>query len=132
MTRILAYSKNLGYKTVSVSLQLANDEILQNLEYFLQWFCARVSKQLDLPNTIADFWTQSLGSKSNATDYFEDAILVNIDCPLVIAIDELNQLFAYPDIAREFLLLLRTWSEQAKARVADSYRNPSAIKSCRF
>ena len=120
MTRILAYSKNLGYKTVSVSLQLANDEILQNLECFLQWFCARVSKQLDLPNTIANIWTHSLGSKSNATDYFEDAILVNLDRPLVIAIDELNQLFAYPDIAREFLLLLRTWSEQAKARVADS------------
>jgi transcriptional regulator with XRE-family HTH domain len=120
MTRMLAYSKNLGYKTVSVNLQLANDEILQNLEYFLQWFCARVSKQLDLPNTIANFSTHYLGSKSNATDYFEDVILANLDCPLVIAIDELNQLFAYPDITREFLLLLRTWSEQAKARVADS------------
>ncbi|MGJ5634236.1 AAA-like domain-containing protein [Nostoc sp. CALU 1950] len=120
MTRILAYSKNLGYKTVSVSLQLANDEILQNLECFLQWFCARVSKQLDVPNTIANFWTDSLGSKSNATDYFEDVILANLDRPLVIAIDELNQLLAYPDITREFLLLLRTWSEQAKARVADS------------
>lgn len=120
MTRILAYSKNLGYKIVSVSLQLANDEILQNLESFLQWFCARVSKQLDLPNTIANFWDHSLGSKSNATDYFEDVILVNLDQPLVIAIDELSQLFAYHDITREFLLLLRTWSEQAKAGVLDS------------
>ncbi|MBU7586454.1 MAG: AAA-like domain-containing protein [Nostoc sp. TH1S01] len=120
MTRILAYSKNLGYQTVSVSLQLANDEILQNLERFLQWFCARVSKQLDLPNTIANFWDDALGSKSNATDYFEDVILANLNRPLVIAIDELNHLFAYPDIAREFLLLLRTWCEQAKARVVDS------------
>jgi hypothetical protein len=65
-----------------------------------------------------DFWDNSLGSKSNATDYFEDILLANLDRPLVIAIDELNQLFAYPDIAREFLLLLRTWSEQAKVRVA--------------
>ncbi|WP_392535820.1 AAA-like domain-containing protein [Nostoc sp. C117] len=46
MTRILAYSKNLGYKTVSVSLQLANDEILQNLERFLQWFCARLNERV--------------------------------------------------------------------------------------
>ncbi|AFY41398.1 AAA-like domain-containing protein [Nostoc sp. PCC 7107] len=120
MTRILAYSKNLGYQTVSVSLQLANDEILHNLERFLQWFCARVSKQLNLPNTIANFWDDTLGSKSNATDYFEDVILANLNRPLVIAIDELNQLFTYPDIAREFLLLLRTWCEQAKARVVDS------------
>ena len=128
MTRILARACSLGYHTVSLNLQLADAEILQNLERFLQWFCARVSKQLDLPNATADFWDNSLGSKANATDYFEDILLTNCaprsgslrDRPLVIAIDELNQLFAYPDIAREFLLLLRTWSERAKARVADS------------
>jgi AAA-like domain len=126
MTRILAYAKTQGDRTVSLNLQLADADILQNLERFLQWFCARVSKQLKLPTNrrsakqIADFWDNSLGSKSNATDYFEDVILANLDRPLVIAIDELNQLFAYPNIAREFLLLLRTWSEKAKARVADS------------
>ena len=128
MSRILARARSLSYHTVSVSLQLTNGEILQNLKRFLQWFCARVSKQLGLSNAIAggalsataDFWDNQLGSKSNATDYFEDVLLANLARPLVMAIDELNQLFAYPDIAREFLLLLRTWSEQAKARVADS------------
>ncbi|MEH2219904.1 MAG: AAA-like domain-containing protein [Nostoc sp.] len=127
MTRILAYSETIGDRTVSVNLQLANDEILQNLDRFLKWFCARVSKQLDLPNEIANFWDNSLGSKSNATDYFQDVILTNLDrgvssrenSPLVIAIDELNQLFAYSDIASEFLQLLRTWSEQAKEDNAD-------------
>ncbi len=128
MSRILARARSLSYHTVSVSLQLTNGEILQNLKRFLQWFCARVSKQLGLSNAIAggalsataDFWDNQLGSKSNATDYFEDVLLANLARPLVMAIDELNQLFAYPDIAREFLLLLRTWSEQAKAKVADS------------
>ena len=128
MSRILARARSLSYHTVSVSLQLTNGEILQNLERFLQWFCARVSKQLGLSNAIAggalsattNFWDNYMGSKGNATDYFEDVLLANLARPLVMAIDELNQLFAYPDIAREFLLLLRTWSEQAKARVADS------------
>ena len=120
MSRILAYAKILGYHTVSVSLQLADAEILQNLERFLQWFCVRVSKQLDLSNEIAGFWNNSWGSKSNATDYFNDFILGNLNLPLVIAIDKLNELFAYPNIAREFLQLLRTWSELAKARVAES------------
>ncbi|MBC1221821.1 AAA-like domain-containing protein [Nostoc sp. UCD121] len=127
MTRILAYANSQGHRAVSVNLQLANDEILQNLERFLKWFCARVSKQLDLPNESASFWNNSLGSKSNTTDYFQDVILPNLDRgvssrenrPLVIAINELNQLFAYPDVAREFLLLLRTWSEQGKEADAD-------------
>ncbi len=130
MSRIIAYAKSLGYQTVSLNLQLADAEILQNLKHFLQWFCARVSKELEFPHPhspevsaherIANFWDNSLGSKSIATDYFNDAILANLVRPLVIAIDELNQLFAYPDIAREFLQLLRTWSEQAKAGVAES------------
>ncbi len=127
MTRILAYAKTLGAHTVSVNLQLANDEILQNLEHFLRWFCTRASRQLDLPDVNANFWDNSLGSKSTATDYFEDVILANLvgaaspreNPPLVIAIDELSRLFAYPDIACEFLLLLRTWSEQSKADNAD-------------
>ncbi len=128
MSRILAYAKSLGYQTVSLNLQLADAEILQNLERFLKWFCVRVSKQLGLPNQTANFWDNSLGSKANATDYFEDIILANCvratspkeNRPLVIAIDELNQLFAYPDIAREFLLLLRTWSEKAKIKLTNS------------
>ncbi|MGD1806742.1 AAA-like domain-containing protein [Dapis sp. BLCC M126] len=130
ISRIIAYAKSLGYKTVSLNLQLADADILQNLEHFLQWFCSRLRNELELLHghsstvivheQIADFWDNSLGSKSIASDYFNDIILANLDRPLVIAIDELNQLFAYPDIACEFLQLLRTWSEQAKAGVAES------------
>jgi hypothetical protein len=126
MNRILADASALGYYTVSLNLQLADAEILQNLERFLQWFCARVSKQLDLPQpvvSIADFWDHSLGSKSNITDYFEEILLTNLDHqPLVIAIDELNQLFAYPEIVSEFLQLLRTWL--GKAKEGDVAGNP--------
>ncbi len=118
LTRILAYAATKGFYSVFLSLQLADGEILQKLERFLEWFCARVSRQLGIPNQTADFWDNFFGSKSNATDYFEDVILANCDHPLVIAIDEINQLFAYPEIAREFLELLRTWTEKAKLRVA--------------
>ncbi len=117
MTRILAYAQTQGYQTVSLNLQLPDAEILQNLERLLKWFCGRVSKQLGLSNTVKDFWDNSLGSKTNATDYFNDVLLPKIDRPLVLAIDELNELFAHPDIAREFLLLLRIWTEKAKARI---------------
>ena len=128
ITRILAHAKTLGYRTVSLNLQLADAEILQNLELFLQWFCARVSKQLGLPNAISGFWDRHLGSKSNATDYLEDVLLAHLvraaspreNHPIVIAIDELSQIFAYPNIAREFLELLRVWSELAKASDTDS------------
>ena len=114
LTRILAYAQTQDFHSVFLSLQLADGGILPNLERFLQWFCARVSRQLNLPNQTVDFWDSSLDSKSNATDYFNDVLLVNCDRPLVIGIDEFSQLFAYPGIAREFLQLLRTWTEKAK------------------
>lgn len=120
MTRILVRARSANYHAVSVSLQLAEAETLQNLERFLQWFCTRVSKELGSPNSIGNVWNPVSGSKANATDYFEEVLLSRIDRPLILAIDELDQLFAYPDIAREFLLLLRNWSERAKAAVLDS------------
>ena len=33
---------------------------------------------------------------------------------------EINQLFNYPQVAQEFLLLLQVWSEQAKLKVTDT------------
>ncbi|MEG3440139.1 AAA-like domain-containing protein [Pannus brasiliensis CCIBt3594] len=120
MTRILVRARSANYRAVSVSLQLAEAETLQNLERFLKWFCTRVGKQLGPPEAIENVWNPFSGSKANATDYFEEFLLSRIDRPLIVAIDELDQLFAYPDIAREFLLLLRNWSERAKAAVVDS------------
>jgi hypothetical protein len=132
LARILAHAKTLGYQTISLNLQLADAETFQELDRFLQWFCAKVSKQLDLPNAhspmanvrlgLANFGNNHLGSKSNATHDLEYLLLANGKCPLVIVIDELSQLFAYPDIAREVLELLRVWSEQAKA--SDENSNP--------
>jgi len=116
MNCILSHARSEGYHTVSVNLQLVNTEILQDLEHLLQWFSTRISKQLGLPS-ICDYCNyNSLCNKSNITDYFEEIILPNLAQPLVIAIDEINQLFAYPDIAREFLLLLRIWSDFSDLR----------------
>lgn len=131
MSRIIAFAKSLGYQTFYLNLQLVDLKILQNLESFLQWFCARVTQKLKLSQShsnqaiyheqITDFCQNSLGSKSITTDYFNDIILTQSDRSLVIAIDELNQLFTYPDIACEFLQLLRTWSGKTQAGETESH-----------
>jgi transcriptional regulator with XRE-family HTH domain len=131
MSRIIAFAKSLGYQTFYLNLQLVDLKILQNLESFLQWFCARVTQELKLSQAhsnqaicheqITAFWQNYLGSKSIATDYLNDMILTQSDRPLVIAIDELNQLFTYPDIAYEFIQLLRAWSEKTQAGETESH-----------
>lgn len=116
MTRILAYAQTQNYYTVSVNLNTVDIEILENMEQFAYWFCTVIKQQLGLSRAAIELWNwdQPVGIKMNITNYFEEVILAQCDRPLVLAIDELNQLFEYPILANEFLRLLRSWSEKSK------------------
>jgi hypothetical protein len=41
-------------------------------------------------------------------------VLEQINSPVVLALDEVNQIFEHPQVAKEFLPLLRSWYEDAK------------------
>jgi AAA-like domain len=114
MTRILHKSQCLGYYTIALNLQLADDQILQDLDRFLRWLCMNVSRGLQLPNRLADYWDEILGSKMSCKDYFENYLLAQLDRPLVLALDNVDSLFQYPEIASNVFALLRVCYEEAK------------------
>jgi hypothetical protein len=116
MSRILHHAANQGLRTVSLSFQLADGKIFQDLEQFLRWFCANVSLGLQLPNQLGDYWDEDFGSIVSCKMYFEQYLLASIAQPLVLGLDDVDRLFAYPDLASEFFGLLRTWHEEAKNR----------------
>jgi hypothetical protein len=116
MSRILHRATQLGYLTVPLSFQLADGIIFSDLNQFLQWFCSAVSWKLDLAAPIETYWNPMLGSKMSCTGYFEKYLLPEISCPLVLGLDEVDLVFQYPDIASDFLAMLRAWHESAKNR----------------
>jgi serine/threonine-protein kinase len=116
MARILHYAAGHQYTTIHLSFQLAEKKIFQNLEKFLQWFCANISYSLGLPNQLEDYWDEFLGSKVNCKAYFEQYLLAEIERPVVLGLDEVDLVFSYPEIAEDFLSLLRAWHEEAKRR----------------
>ncbi len=116
MARILHHAAQSGYRTVPLSFQLVDKEVFSNLEQFLKWFCAYVGRELRLPNQLDDYWDDIFGSKVNCKDYFEKYLLAQIDHPLVLGLDEIDRVFQYPDIAEDFLGLLRAWHEESKRR----------------
>lgn len=120
MARILNYAHQQNYKTVALSLQQADLGILQDLDRFLTWFCATVTRNLGLVNKLDEYWDEVFGSNGNCTDYFEHHILPSLDGPLVLAIDEVDEIFKYPELAFDFLGLLRAWYEKAKYGVSNS------------
>ena len=111
--KILAQAQTRGYRTVRLNLLQAEDEILSNLERLLRWFCANVTLQLDLESSLNEYWDEDLGFKVSTTTYLQGHILSQLDSPLVITLDEVNRLFRFPQVAREFLPLLRFWHEEA-------------------
>ena len=115
LIRILDYTKNdLGYQTVSLNLEQVDQSILNDFNQFLRWLCSRIARQLKLKPNLDEYWDEDFGSKLSCTSYFEDYLLESIDTPLVLALDEVNQVFEHPDIAKDFFPLLRSWYEEAK------------------
>ncbi len=121
MARILYQATQAGYKTVPLSLQLADAKVFTDLEKFLRWLCASVGRRLGLANKLNDYWDDIFGSKYNCTTYFEEYLLPGIDQPLALGLDEVDRVFEYPELASDFFGLLRAWHEEAKNR--DIWKN---------
>ncbi len=114
LLRILAHGRNLGYRTVSLDFQQADMSIFTNIDRFLRWFCANVSRELDLEPKLNDYWNEDMGSKVSCLIYFQDYLLASLEQPFILALNEIDVVLEYPEIARDFLTLLRSWYEQAK------------------
>jgi hypothetical protein len=107
--RIITGAEAIGYRTVSFNLSHDLDPIdCTNLAEFWAWYCKQVARELGLEE-------QTLPTrKQECTRYFQNNILTKIQMPLLLAIDEADLLFEYPNIARNFFPLLRSWHNLAK------------------
>lgn len=114
INRILAQATLENYRTVRLNLRQAERKILSSIDKFLRWFCANVSQQLQLEPRLDNYWDEELmGSLVSCTTYFQAYLLEQINCPLVLSLDEVEHIFEYPDIAQDFFPLLRNWYEEA-------------------
>lgn len=120
MARILEQARKQDYRTVHLSFQLATSDVLSNVDKLMRWFCLWVSRSLHLPNQLADYWDDIFDGNYNSTSYFEQYLLAAANSPLVIGLDEVDRVFAYPEIANDFFGLLRAWYERAKYGDRDS------------
>lgn len=114
MAQLLVRSQEQGVRTAVVNLQLADQSVLQEPQRFFQWFCAVLTQAIDLPVQVQDYWSDLFGHSYNCSHYIESYLLAADDRPIVLAIDEADILFTYPEIAVDFFGMLRAWFEQAK------------------
>ncbi|MFN6479670.1 AAA-like domain-containing protein [Nostoc sp. DedQUE07] len=114
MARILDYGSNQNYYTVRLNLYHAGTQVLEKSDRFLRWFCTNVTRQLSLESKLNDYWDEDMGALINSTIYFQGYLLKELSHPLILALDGVDQLFEYPEVASDFFALLRSWYEETK------------------
>lgn len=113
LNRIVADAKTLGYRALRLDLRQAEEQFLTSLDTFLQWFCVNVSRKLELPPELDDYWDERFGSIVSCTTYFQSHLLGQLNNCLLLGLDEVDWLFDAPKIAQGFFALLRSWHEEA-------------------
>jgi len=114
IARILDYGSGQNYYTVRLSLYRVGTQVFEKSDRFLRWFCTNVTRQLGLESRLDDYWDEDMGALINSTIYFQGYLLKELSHPIVLALDGVDQLFEYPEVASDFFVLLRSCYEETK------------------
>jgi hypothetical protein len=118
LVRIVQYASQQNYKTVSLDFQGFDSDLFSDLINLLKQLCFSITENLELPNRVDEYWNNALDSKSNFTRYMGQYVLSQCQVPLVLALDEVDRIFQYPNIAADFLALIRSLHERAKVSLS--------------
>jgi hypothetical protein len=127
LARILQEAENQGNRTVEIDFQLVEEEFFSDFNKFLHWFCDTVAEGVagndrelleKLLRQLDEHWKtgQRSGYMKACKNYFERYLFPQINQPLVLGLEAVDRLFAYPKIYKDFFGLLRVVHEEAKRR----------------
>lgn len=120
MQRIIRQSiKTYDYNSVYLNLYQVNNADLKNLDSFLIWFCHEISLQsgfIDYDESINYEWNKNITGNVNCTDYLRKFILPRLDKPLIIGLDNIDELFNSTEISIDFFKLIRSWHDYAQSK----------------
>lgn len=115
VNRILGQGHFQGQKTVYLDFNNLEQSIIQNLDKLLRWMCEKVSHQLKLNSKVDRYWDRNnFDSSDRCKVYFTEYILAQTTSDIVLALDNVDRLFIYQEVAEDLLAMLRSWHEQGK------------------
>ncbi|TAF49372.1 MAG: hypothetical protein EAZ61_14460, partial [Oscillatoriales cyanobacterium] len=114
ISQLQTFAEGQGYNVVVLDLNHVEAPSLDSLDRFLRWFCKRIARKLRIREPIEEYWDEELGCNVSCSEYIGEAILNNLDEPLVLALDNVDALFEHPAIILDFFKLVRSWYEEAR------------------
>ncbi|MGK7930274.1 MAG: AAA-like domain-containing protein [Microcystaceae cyanobacterium] len=107
LEQIASFANQQNYKTVYLDFSLPGSSVLDESSQFLRWLCKRVCRKLKLSEQVDEVWGD-LSPNTDCTDYFEDYILNQLSTPLVLELDNIEEIFSKKS-AFDFFSMIRSW-----------------------
>jgi len=112
--------------TAFIDFQLIESSAIENADIFYRQFCTLLSWEFNVEDQSEDFWRIPLGHKQKTTNYVLKHLLSKIkDVPILLAMDEVERMFASP-FRSDFFSMLRNWHNN-RARGGDWKRLNMAL-----
>jgi hypothetical protein len=117
LQRIAQYAESSGHKVIDINFQEFSESEINNLETLLPFICGFASDALDIPEKIDEYFAPKFRTiKMKCSLYFERYLLKECKDNIILALDEADRLFGYPQVSNEFFGLLRAWHEDSKIK----------------
>jgi hypothetical protein len=107
-----------------VNFQWANND-LTNSDKLWQWFCAKITSELQLQNTLPESWQGKTSSNMECTDYFEKYLLPKIPTALVLVLYNVELILEDRASADDFFGGLRGWHQNVENK--DSWKRLRSV-----
>jgi hypothetical protein len=108
LIRTIAAAVENGKQVAFLDFQLIDKAALTDAEIFFKQFCYSVTDALEMDDKVEEYWDNPLGNVQRCTRYISKHILSSIDCPLVLAMDEVDSVFE-TNFRSDFFGMLRSW-----------------------
>jgi hypothetical protein len=115
LVRAAAQAKAQGKAVAFLDFQLLDESTLQDPAAFFKGFCHWMADELQLDHAqVEEFWKRGLGNIQLCTRYIERQVLMHVNEPVVLVMDEVDRMLE-SRFASDFFGMLRNWHNSRRA-----------------
>ena len=108
LIRTKEMAEKVGKQVAYLDFQLFDRLALMDGDQFYRQFCEWLTAELELESQVKKYWEQPLGNNQRCTQYVSRYLLKTLDCPIVLAMDEVESIFD-TEFRSDFFGMLRSW-----------------------
>ncbi|MDJ0757018.1 MAG: AAA-like domain-containing protein [Ardenticatenaceae bacterium] len=109
LVRAVNHAENEGLQTVFLDFQAIGGRQLANKGSFLRILADKIAYEMGIAAAEVDqYWDRPLADQDKLTQFMQDVVLSQLETPLVLAIDEADELLK-TDYYQDIFGLVRSW-----------------------